>query len=168
MKIKLIVFFMILSISCLFSNKFDVIGTTLVIVDEEENNKIIDTNITSFTEGVFAALWDKEYIFFDLKITEPLKLVYNQLDIKPFLMETRNAGADTILLIKVNYETNSKGNKIILKINEIYFHIYSLVEMKSLKVGRKKININTTLNLEEKNKYLKQLGYNILFDIYDN
>ena len=168
MKFKLIIFFIIFNIFSLFSHKFDVIGNTLVIVDEEENNKIIDNNIVPFTEGIFSALWDKEYIFFDFKITEPLKFVYNQLDIKPFLMETRNSGADTLFLIKVNYETSSKGSKIILKLDEIYFHIYSLVEMKSLKVGRKKININTTLNREEKSKYLKELGYNILFDIYDN
>ncbi|HOJ63946.1 MAG TPA: hypothetical protein PLE45_05950 [Spirochaetota bacterium] len=168
MKINFIFFFILLNIFYSFSNNLDVIGTTLVIIDEEENNILINGNITPFSEGIFAALWDKEYLFFDSKIAEPLKLVYNQLDIKPFLMETRNAGADTLLLIKINYDVNSKGSKIVLKLNEVYFNLYSLVEMKSLKVGKKKLNINTTLTLEEKNKFLKQVGYDVLFDIYDN
>lgn len=167
MKLKFIMFFIICSNLYFFANRIDIIGTILVIIDEQENSKI-NTNITPFTEGIFDALWDKEHIFFDLKISKPLNFVYNQLDIRPFLVETRNAGADSLLLIKINYETNSKGNKIILKVNEVHFNLYSLIEMKSLKVGKKNLKINTNLNLDEKNKFLKKLGYNILMDIYDN
>ncbi len=168
MKFRIIVIFIILNLFYSYASNLDVIGNTLVIIDEEENNKIIDSNITPFTEGIFEALWDKDYIFFDLKISKPLNFAYNQLDIRPFLLETRNAGADSLLLLKINYETTNKGNKIILKINEIHFNLYSLVEMKSLKVGKKNVKINTTLNLDEKSRFLKKIGYDILFDIYDN
>ena len=78
-------------------------------------------------------------------------------ELKHFLRDKRLAEPSANLL-----------HKIILKINEIYFNLYSLVEMKSLKVGKKNLKIDATLNLDEKNKFLKNLGYDILFDIYDN
>lgn len=159
--------FLLLTATGLFSNnEIAGITTTLVIMEEQENDTFV-INATPFTDGIFDALWQKEYIFFDMRITEPITIVYNQLDVKPFLETARQSGADSILLIKFHYNVEKEGNNYRLTADEIVYHLYSLSSMKTLRVGRKELHIDQIITRAEKNPLLRKIGFSMLNDIYD-
>ena len=101
-KFLLILFFTTLFSLLIFARvKFRSVFTTLVIIEEKENN-IFASESSPVSDGIFDALWDRnECIFFDMKIDKPLMMADDQLDIKPFMGLARGSGADSILLIKL-------------------------------------------------------------------
>ena len=148
-------------------NNFDV-STILVIIEENENGKII-IDETPVSDGIFDALWENDQVvFFDMKIVSPFKFNEKDLDIKPFLNEAKSAKADSILLIKADY-TSEAVNKdvIIINFKEYYYHFYSLTQLKSLSVGKKEINYNEKIEVKKKTSLLKQIGVRILNEIYN-
>jgi len=119
MKIFLTIAALLIQIS-VFAGDFDSFSTTLVACEESENsNYYLDT--VPFSEGVYDAMWESSGVFFDIRVYEPLNIVDGQLDVKPYLTETRAAGADSLLLIKFNYESKMAGTKLNITIKEIYY-----------------------------------------------
>ncbi|HNZ26931.1 MAG TPA: hypothetical protein PLG34_04110 [Spirochaetota bacterium] len=164
MKIFLAIAALLIQIS-VFAGDFDSFSTTLVACEESENsNYYLDT--VPFSEGVYDAMWESSGVFFDIRVYEPLNIVDGQLDVKPYLTETRAAGADSLLLIKFNYESKMVGTKLNITIKEIYYNLYSLNDMKSIRVGKRTLNIDKTIELRTKDSYLKQLGIDTIQEIY--
>jgi hypothetical protein len=148
-------------------NNFDV-STILVIIEENENGKII-IDETPIADGIFDALWENDQVvFFDMKIVSPFKFNEKDLDVKPFLNEAKAAKADSILLIKVDY-TSEEMNKDVIMINlkEYYYHFYSIKQLNSLSVGKREINYNEKMEVKKKFSLLKQIGVRILNEIYN-
>jgi len=168
MKKFIFVFLFVFFISLLtfaFNNSGN--NTTLVILEEKENSSFV-LGATPFSDGIFTALWDKELLFFDMKINSSLQMVSNTLDIKPFIKNAKDSGADLILVIKFNYESSSDKAGIKLSAKEIQYNVYSLTEMKSLKSATKNIKIERILeSTEKKNELLKKIANDILADIYN-
>jgi hypothetical protein len=159
----LFIFLMVFSVNSLSSIDH---STALVILEEKENNDFV-IEATPFSDGIFNALWDKELIFFDMKIEKPIKLVLDVLDIKPYLDEAKNSGADIIVAIKFDYKlsTVKMGYKIIAK--EIQYNIFSLNEMKSLRNGKKALKMDQFVESNEKKIiFLKKFGYDIMNEIF--
>ena len=169
-KLLFILFCLFLSMNFFFSAaKIKGIYTTLVVVEEQENEKFVSkiSKSSPVTDGIFEALWkNNDYIFFDMAIDTPLLTVEKQLDIKPFLDVARESGADSILLIKFHY--NSKKEKAALRINahELSYNLYSLNHLKSLKVGEIKFKVNKLVQVAKKQAVLKKIGYKVLNEIY--
>ncbi|HOV14501.1 MAG TPA: hypothetical protein PK771_09480 [Spirochaetota bacterium] len=166
-KLFFILSFMI-SVTFLYSqNELNSLNTVLIIVDEEENNSFV-TEATPFTDGIFKAMWEKEYIFFDLRLEDPIKVVSNNLEVGPFIGAAKSSGADSILLIKIAYSSKKEGYGLRITATDLYYNIYSLNSMKTIKSGKKKININQRVdNVEQKNAFLKNTGFDILYEIYE-
>jgi hypothetical protein len=167
-KFLFILFFILLIAVSTFSlNHFDT-ATTLVVLEEKENGDF-PVEFTPFSDGVFSALWDKECMFFDMKISKPLNFVSNMLDVKPFLNEARGSGADSLLLIKFDYKTVLEKTGIKISVDEIAYNFYSLDAMKSIKSVKKSIAYNKFVETEdEKIKEIKNFGYSLLNEIYGN
>jgi len=109
MKIKLVIVFIVLQLFNLFGlTELNSLNTVLIIVDEEENNSFV-TEYTPFTDGVFKAMWERECIFFDLRLETPIRVVANNLEVTPFIGAAKGSGADSILLIKVSYTSKKEG-----------------------------------------------------------
>jgi hypothetical protein len=145
--------------------KFNV-STTLVIVEEQENEKFIAEG-SPVTDGIFDALWDKsDYIFFDISVKEPIKTVFDELDVKQYMMTAKESGADSILLIKFHYFSDTERTGIRLKASEYSYNLYSLNEMKTLRSGKIRLKIDELVDVKAKEGSLKRLGVNILNEIY--
>ena len=142
------------------------LNSLLVIVDEQENSALCSES-TPFTEGVYEALWDKsDSMFYDIKLQDPLKFLHDELDAVPFIQTAKSSGADSILLIKVNYNYMSTGKQYNIKIKEIYYKIYSVSALKTVKNSHKNINLNNSFkSSDDKEKILKKIGYDILKEI---
>ncbi|OHD19767.1 MAG: hypothetical protein A2086_10430 [Spirochaetes bacterium GWD1_27_9] len=164
-KLIVILFVFFISFYC-FSQKISGITTTLIIIEEQENDTFVNDS-TPFTDGIFNAMWEKEFIFFDMKIDKPIKVVSGMLEIQSYVNDARGAGADSILLIKFNYKTKKEGAGIRLSATEALYNLYSLNTMKSLRNGKIKLNISEYIeNNDKKNAFLKNTGNDILNDIY--
>lgn len=157
----------IFSLTFLFSqNEFDSINTVLIVVDEEENGSFV-TEYTPFTDGIFKAMWDREYIFFDMRLEDPIKLTSGKLEVNPYLNEAKASGADTILLVKVTYFSKKEGAGLRINAKDFYYNIYSIGGMKSIRHGRGDLQINEHIdNIEQKNAFLKNSGFEILNKIF--
>ena len=84
-------------------DQFQNIYTTLVIIEENENGKIILKD-RPVSDGIFEAMWNKDdKIFFDMLIEKPLKMIHNQLDVRPFLKETLRDLTDIFSEKKLSY-----------------------------------------------------------------
>ena len=165
MKLKFKVIFL-LTISSflifkLYSDDMNNINTTLIVLEETENQVFLSEK-KPISDGIFDALWDKETIFFDYLNTNPLKFNLNDLDIRPFLRDTREAGADSLLIIKINYNTTVVDSKIKIEIKEVYYNLYSLYKMKSIRAGNLNSKYQDVVDVNQKNAYLKKVGYDIL------
>lgn len=142
------------------------INTTLVIVEEIENG-IIPEERCPFSDGIMEALWDKPYIFFDMKISEPIKMYKGKIDMRPYIESGNSSGADSILLVKLNYEAVYEKNRDVrVKIDSIHYTLYSLSELKTLVVGKKDLKIDRFIGLNEKPTFLKNLGKEVLAEIF--
>ena len=167
MKKSIFFILFILSINILFcQNELSSLNTILIVVDEEENNSFV-TETTPFTDGIFKAMWEKDHIFFDMRLEDPIRIISGVPEVKPFIGAAEGAGADSILLIKISYFSEKEGAGLRVNANELYYNFYSLNSMKSLKNGKKKLNVNQHIdNVEQKNAFLKNTGFEILNDIY--
>jgi|GEM_PF-1171581 len=168
--LKKIAVFFILIIICLLitpKEKFADINTTLVIVEEVENGEFILEG-SPVSDGIFDALWEREdFIFFDMKIREPIPVIYNELDIKPYLNIAKQAGADSILLIKFHYNCELDGNRLRLKINDVFYNLYSIKNLTSIKSGKKDIKMDRPIEQKDKYRLLNKLGNKFLNEIYN-
>ena len=163
----LILFYLFLYISIIFAqNKISDISTTLVVVEEQENGNFVIGN-APVTNGIFESLWDiNKYIFFDINIERSLSIIQNQLDVEPFLDIAKASGADSILLIKFHYSIKKEKNRLRINADEVFYNLYSLNHLKSLKVGKKSLKINKYINVSIKTKVLKEIGNKIITEIY--
>lgn len=148
-----------------FAGDFDSFSTTLIACEESENSNY-NLNAVPFSEGVYDAMWESGGVFFDMRVYEPLNIIDGQLDVKPFLTETRAAGADSLLLIKFNYQSKIAGTKLNIVVKDIYYNLYSLNDMKSVRVGKRTLNIDDTIEMRIKDAYLKQLGADTIYSIF--
>lgn len=163
-----VLFFLILVIFSVFPAKKDFNASTiLVIIDESENGETV-INEAPVSDGIFDALWENDrIIFFDMKIQTPLNFVNENLDINPFINDAKGAGADSILLIKIGYSFKEEKNNYVLNVKEYYYNFYSIIEQKSLTVGKKELVLNKKIGIEDKNSLLNQLGVRIINEIYN-
>ncbi len=139
---------------------------TLLIACEETENTFAETKDTApFSDGIMRSMWEKSYIFFDIKLKQPLNIVYNQLDVNPFVKEAKGAGADSILMIKFVYTFKEDGAQYRLSVENVDYLLYSVRSLKVMKSGSKKLKINKLIDINVKHKYLKDLGSNVLNDI---
>lgn len=142
------------------------ISTTLIIIEETENEFVAYKNITPFSDGVFNAMWETPFIFFDMQIDSPIPIFGANPDIRLYLEDARKSGADSILIIKCCYETTEIDGKLNMKTNDIPYILYSIRDMKVLKSGSKKTNIKKQVETNGKNKILKDLGSDVVSDIF--
>jgi hypothetical protein len=148
------------------ANELSTITTTLIVIEEKENNTIASES-TPFSDAVFNALWEKEYIFFDMKIDKPMLYAGKILSVQPYLNTARASGADSILLIKLNYSTLKEDRQTIINIPDAEYHLYSLNAMKTLRNGKIEMKIHEVFQSpDEKAKILKNCGDRILAEIY--
>lgn len=142
------------------------ISTTLVIVEEIENDKIPEEK-SPFSDGIMEALWEKPYIFFDMKLKEPIKMYKGKIDMRPYIESGNSSGADSILLVKLNYEAVYEKNKDVrVKIESIHYTLYSLTELKALVTGKKILKLDRYIGITEKPAFMKRLGKDLLNEIY--
>jgi hypothetical protein len=142
-------------------------STILIIIEEQENENFV-TEATPFSDGIFEALWKKEYIFFDMKIDKPINVVYDQLDVKQYFQMARESGADSLLLVKFHYSyAKDTDKRYRLNSGNTYYNLYSLNSMKSFGSGEIKSSINVTVdNANDKERYLRKAGFDILNEIF--
>ena len=112
-------------------------------------------------------MWETPYIFFDMQIDKSIPLFGESLDIRPYMEEVKSSGADSLLLVKLTYQTYEKKSKLYLKITDIPYLLYSTSEMKLLKSGKKIINIDKQVENNSKNQILKDLGLEIVDLIFN-
>ncbi|MCK4799063.1 MAG: hypothetical protein KAT05_16940, partial [Spirochaetes bacterium] len=169
-KLLFILFCLFLSMNFFFSAaKIKGIYTTLVVVEEQENEKFVSkiSKSSPVTDGIFEALWNKnEYIFFDMMIDKPLSIVQDKLDIEPFLLAARESGADSILLIKFHYSSKEEKAGLRIKADGVFFNLYSLNHLKSIREGEIKVKVNEYIEISKKVETLKKIGFNVLNKIY--
>jgi len=165
----LLIAILLFSITSLFGNSdLSSISTTLVIVEESENMNITTTK-SPFTDGVLDSLWQRPYIFFDMKVDSELLMVdENNIDVKPFFGTAQASGADSVLLIKFQYEFTQVENSYFIKIVNIPYVLYSLNQLKALKSGNVTINMEKNITAVEKRLFLKDLGRRVLNIIYSS
>ena len=169
MKKKLFIFvFVLIGILFVFPGKKKLNASTiLVIIDESENGEIV-VNEAPISDGIFDALWeDDQIIFFDMKIQNSLNFDKKNLDINPFINDAKGAGADSILLIKVDYTFKEIKNYYLLNVKEYYYNFYSLSQQKSLTAGKKKLVFNKRIDKKEKRILLNKFGSRIIHEIYN-
>ena len=163
----LILIFIIIGLFFIFPEKniFSA-STILVVIDESENGEIV-VNEAPISDGIFNALWENDQIiFFDMRIQNHLEFNDKNLDINPFISDAKIAGADSILLIKVDYLFKEEKNNYILNIKEYYYNFYSINEARSLIAGKKKLVYNKKIDKREKKNLLNQFGSRIINEIY--
>lgn len=141
------------------------ISTILVIVEEFENGHQARP-FTPFADGIIDALWEEPYIFFDMKIDKPLNMTNDILHVKQYINAARDSGADSILLVKFSYTSEDVEAMIRLKIDKIYYHVYSLYTLKTLTHGFEEVNINELVELNAKNTRIKKLAYSFTKGIF--
>jgi hypothetical protein len=142
-------------------------STILVVIDESENGEIV-INEAPISDGIFDALWeDDQIIFFDMKIQNSLNFDKKDLDINPFINDAKGAGADSILLIKVDYSFKEIKNYYLLNVKEYYYNFYSITAQKSLSAGKRKLIFNKRINKNEKKVLLNKFGTRIIHEIYN-
>ena len=57
--------FILISIGSTFSSVRADFTTILIIIEEQENDNFV-METTPFSDGIFDALWNKEWLFFDI------------------------------------------------------------------------------------------------------
>jgi hypothetical protein len=165
-KFIIITIFIFLNLSYICPSKKIDFTTVLIIIEEQENNNFLQ-DASPFSDGIFNAMWDKDLIFFDMKIVQPIKVTLNQLDFKPYLETAEESGADSILLIKIHYFTELSGKSIKINCKNSQFNLYSINSMKSVTNGTVNFELNQLVdNSNDKDKLLKKTGNNILNEIF--
>ncbi len=143
------------------------ISTVLLVIEETENEFVPFKEITPFSDGLFTAMWETPYIFFDMQIDKPIPLFNESLDIRSYMEEVKSSGADSLLLVKLTYQTYEEKSKLYLKITDIPYLLYSTSEMKLIKSGKKIINIDKQVENNSKNQILKDIGLEIVDLIFN-
>jgi hypothetical protein len=142
-------------------------GTMLVIIEEAENG-IISAEESPFSDGVYNALWEKSTsIFFDMRIKNSIPVVSGNLNVEPYIKTAKDNGADSIILIKFDYISIEKGDKLELKIDDASYNIYSINRVAIIKAGKKSINYKDTISKKDKDQLLRKIGYDLLSEIYN-
>lgn len=166
-KIFMIILLLFVSTVCFAKKEMPDIFTTLVIVEEQENGVLVSGE-TPFSNGVFNALWDlNEYIFFDMTVDTPLKKYKNSLDVRPFLEVGQECGADSILLIKFNYTSSKEGEQLKIKTKEVSYNLYSMNKLAVVRKAHKRIGIDKLIDKASKNVMLTNYGTELLLDIFN-
>lgn len=165
-KILTISLFFVLSFFAFSKNSFDQIFTTLVVMEEMENNGFVKED-TPVTNGVFDALWEKDFIFFDMKINKPISIKTHKLSAEKFINIAKNSGADSILLIKFHYNAKKTKGGIILTSKKVFYHLFSINSMTTLKSGTVDVDLNKVVYKNEKKKYLRNVGYQFTKDLFN-
>lgn len=167
MKTKLIAVILFIICNILSASAMRGISTTLIVIEETENEFTNEKAATPFTDGIFLAMWDTPYIFFDMQVDKTIPMYGENPDIRPYLEDARQSGADALLIIKFCYNTYEKQGKLNMKTTDIPYILYSLQEMKVLKSGRKKIEMDRPVENASKNQILKGLGQDIIASIFN-
>ena len=145
---------------------FDGVFTTLVIVEETENGTSPQEE-RPLSDGIFNTLWDlNDYIFFDMIPESPITFIDKQLDVKPFFNTARGAGADSVLLIKLDYTIEELDQNIHLKIDQYHYHLYSLNQLKSVREGEIPLKYDKIIEKKDKTKVLNKIGAELMKTIY--
>jgi hypothetical protein len=162
-----ILIFIIFNFTAIYPGQKPDFTTILIIIEEQENNLFV-TETTPFSDGIFNALWKKEYIFFDMKIDKPVRVITDQLDVKQYFPIARESGADSLLVIKFHYSfVRQPDKKYLLNTDNTMYNLYSLNSMKSFASGQIRTSSKETLDTsEDKDKFLKQAGADMLDEIF--
>ena len=142
------------------------INTTLVVIEETENEFEQNKEQTPFSEGVFRGMWETELIFFDMRVDAPIPMVNKNLDIRPYLEDAKASGADSLLILKLAYTLNEEKGKQYIEIEEIPYIVYSLGRAQTLTAGAKRIKKRQQVENASKNHLLNKLGEEIVGDIF--
>ena len=166
-KYKLLIFICFLISLSAVKPKISDVNNVLVVIEEKENDDFI-LDKSPIADGIFNAMWDKErFIFFDMKIKSAIPVKGRNLDAGPYIKTAKLSGADSILLIKINYKTNEEKDGFRIKLDKIDYNLFSITYLNSVISGIKKIKINELINKDDKDKTLKNIGYKFLNELYD-
>lgn len=165
MKNILFMFVFFMAAFFVYASELDNFATTLIIIEERENGEFVSGR-TPFANGVFDAMWEKPYIFFDKRIDNPIPFAFETLDIRPYIQDARATNADALLLIKFNYETEKAGGLIQIDIDKVHYTFYSMKDLKTLRSGERKIKMSKVIDNNSKNQIIRNLGQETLNYIY--
>jgi hypothetical protein len=164
---KILILFYIFAFSVLINaaDKMYLIHTILVVVEESENNELL-LKESPAADGVFEELWNYEqFIFFDVKLKERLKITNGELDAADFALQAKDAGADSILLIKFSYTSKSDGDKVIFNNGDAMYKLVSLNRLDTVRIGKINLGLNESILKKEKYGRLKKIGDNTIKNI---
>ncbi len=150
----------------------DLVHTTLVLIEETENGKKIVREPAfnqPFADGLYETLWNYDGIFFDGVPSQKIPIETNgTLCPYPFIREATACGADSLLLIKVNYSTSVRYSKVTIVLDDLRYHLYSIYDDKTVSVGDLSGQFQNTTERPKQQTYLKALGEKVLKIIYEN
>lgn len=149
----------------------DDVYTTLVIIEETENHKKImrEPGLNQpFTDGIYESLWEFDGIFFDS--TPSVPFTYEKdgtLSPINYIKDGISAGADSILLIKVNYSTSLDYSKLLVVLDDLRYNLYSIHRGRSVTSGNLSGKYSTKTERVRQARYLKSLGKDVLNEIFE-
>ena len=149
----------------------DDIYTTLVIIEETENHKKImrEPGLNQpFTDGIYEALWNFDGIFFDTTPSVPFTYEKDGRTLSPiqYIKQGISTGADSILLIKVNYSTSLDYSKLLITLDDLRYNLFSIHRGESVASGDLSCKFSTKTERVRQATYLKSLGKDILKEIF--
>ena len=149
----------------------DDIYTTLVIIEETENHKKImrEPGLNQpFSDGIYESLWDFDGIFFDTTPTVPFTYEKDGRTLSPiqYIKQGISTGADSILLIKVNYSTSLDYSKLVITLDDLRYNLFSIHRGESVVSGDLSGQYSTKTDRVRQARYLKSLGKDVLNEIF--
>jgi len=155
---------------CAFAAEDD-IYTTLVIIEETENHKKImrEPGLNQpFTDGIYESLWDFDGIFFDTTPTVPFSYEKDgTLSPIQYIKQGISTGADSVLLIKVNYSTSLDYSKLVITLDDLRYNLFSIHRGESVSSGDLSGKYSTKTERVRQARYLKSLGKEVLNEIFE-
>ena len=147
------------------------IYTTLVIIEETENHKKImrEPGLNQpFTDGIYESLWDFDGIFFDTTPTVPFTYEQDGRTLSPiqYIKQGIATGADSVLLIKVNYSTSLDYSKLVIILDDLRYNLFSIHRGVSVTSGDLSGKYSTKTERVRQATYLRSLGKSVLKDIF--
>lgn len=136
-------------------------STLLLMVEESENGNFEQQKETPIFDGLIDYLWETDILFFDMQLNKPITMQNGTLDPVPFVGEAKFSGADTVLLIKIDYEFIDKDGTAEFKLDEIPYTYYSLTNCKIIKNGTIKPKLLKRFDSRKKHETLKEIGKDI-------
>lgn len=136
-------------------------STLLLMVEESENGNFEQQKETPIFDGLIDYLWETDILFFDMRLNKAITVQNGTLDPTPFIGDAKFSGADTVLLIKIDYEFTDKEGTAEFRLDEIPYTYYSLTNHRIVKNGTAKPKLLKHFNSKKKREILKEIGKSI-------